>query len=459
MEAQALRRDEVTYFFRGRHYPLAPSDRLHRWERRGVAMREVLNSTLNFGGDSGTLTPEADLTHPASEAVFLKVLEERRPELIHVQELIGLPSSLIEIGIAHGIPVVATLHDYFPLCPVIKLYDIDGRLCHRHDVGAQCARCSTFAPAGRSAFAIKTMAYELRRGMGPKRGGQAVRAGQRLLARSSPRPSPGDTPSRTAEPLRYQARRDINVGRLNRLDALVAPSRRVREIYAELGVDDTRLRVVHLTLRHLQDLRPQRLTAVPGPVRFVSLNGIGSQEKGAEVIGHAIEALHHDGLTGRFTLDLHGYTSDAGRSRVHGLPGVHVHGSYTPAQIDRLLDGYHVGIVPSVWEEPYGLVGLELLAKGIPVIGNARGGIVDYTEDGTTGWINRAADATGLAEIMRSIIADPGQVVERNRWIREHRTQLIKPLELHLAELDELYAEVIDGAGHRRSALKRLTGG
>src|SRR5579884_3941354 len=76
MEAQAARGDEVSYFFRGRHYPLAPNDRLHRWHRAGVEMREVLNSTLNFGGDRGTLTPEADLVHPPSEAAFLDVLDE-----------------------------------------------------------------------------------------------------------------------------------------------------------------------------------------------------------------------------------------------------------------------------------------------------------------------------------------------------------------------------------------------
>jgi glycosyltransferase involved in cell wall biosynthesis len=138
------------------------------------------------------------------------------------------------------------------------------------------------------------------------------------------------------------------------------------------------------------------------------------------------------------------------------MPNVHVRAGYAPSEVDRILDGYHVGIVPSIWEEAYGYVGPELLSKGIPVIGNARGGIVDYTHDGTTGWVNRTADAGGLAQIIRSIIAEPKQVADRNAWILEHRDELIKPLERHLAELEEVYTSIIEAADERRRELERV---
>lgn len=463
MDAQTRRGDEVTYFFRGRHYPLAPDDRLHAWERRGVAMREVLNSTLTFGGDNGTLTPEADLTHPPSEVAFLKVLREQRPEIIHVQEVIGLPTSLIDIAIAHGVPIIATLQDYFPLCPVLKLYDVDDQLCNRHDVGAQCARCSATAPSSRRMFMSMTVAYELRRRLGAERGERLVRAGERVLARTVG--PPGTAPNAPPPPppaadddraLRYQARRDINVARLSRMDALVAQSHRVAEIYCELGVDASRVRVLHLTLRHLQDLHSQRFEAPPSPVRFVTLNGAASRQKGADVILGAATALHREGLAARFTLDLYGYTADWARAQLEPIPNVNVHAGYAQQAIDQVLDGYHVGIVPSVWEEAYGYVGPEFLSKGIPVIGNARGGIVDYTHDGTTGWVNHTSDAAGLAEIIRSIVSDPQQVVDRNAWILAHRSELIKPLERHVGELDALYRELIETSAARRRELAQV---
>lgn len=463
MAAQAARGDQVAYFFRGRHYPLVPDDRLHRWRRDGVAMLELLNSTLTFGGDTGTLTPESDISHPPSEAAFSDVLEQHRPDVIHIQEIIGLPTSLIDLAVAQGVPVIATLQDYFPLCPVLKLYDIDGQLCHRHDVGAQCARCSAFAPAGRRMFLNKTVAYELRRRLGSSRGDRVVATGERVVGRlmGPPAPAPEDgaappPPAGDAAALRYQARRDINVERLSRIDALVAQSHRVAEIYGDLGVERSRLRVIHLTLRHLAELRPQRFESPPMPVKFVTLNGAASREKGADVIVGAARALANEGLQDKFVLDLFGYTSESARERLGEVASVRVHPGYAPGEVDRILDGYHVGIVPSVWEEAYGYVGPEFLSKGIPVIGNARGGIVDYTQDGTTGWVNRSADAEGLAAIMRQIISEPQQVIDRNRWILEHRERIIKPLHRHLQEVDQVYGDVIEAVRLRRSELAEL---
>jgi glycosyltransferase involved in cell wall biosynthesis len=190
----------------------------------------------------------------------------------------------------------------------------------------------------------------------------------------------------------------------------------------------------------------------------VCLNGIGSRQKGAEVLIEAVETLNRGGLADRFTLDLYGYSAAWAVERLDGVANVGIHAGYEPSEIERLLDGYHVGIVPSVWEEPYAYVGPELLAKGIPVIGNARGGIVDYTTDGATGWVNRSANADGLAEIMRTIIDDPQQVLVRNRWILDHRAELIRPLDRHLGELDDLYGEVIAAAAERRRGLERQAG-
>src|SRR3712207_8608199 len=40
--------------------------------------------------------------------------------------------------------------------------------------------------------------------------------------------------------------------------------------------------------------------------------------------------------------------------------------------------------------------GVEMLAKGVPIIGNAMGGIVDYLKPGVTGWLNSTNSADGL---------------------------------------------------------------
>lgn len=447
MEGQAKRGHEVAYLFRGRHYPGVPDDRMHPWSRRGVAMREILNSTLVFGGDSGTLTPEADLQHPPSERHFERTLDAFGPDVVHIQEMIGLPTAIIDLLHLRQVPMLATLQDYLPLCPTLKLYDVDRQICLRDDVGAQCARCSAHAPAGRRAFLAKTAHFELRRRLGERGAPQAVRAARRVgraagASRGAPEPDVAAQPAAVASPLAYQARRDTNVRRLNRLDVLVAQSRRVAEIYERLGVDPGRIRTIQLTLGHLEAMTVQPMGKVTGPLRFAVVNAAASEAKGAEVLLGALTELHAAGLGARFTLAVFGYLPDTVAEALSRFPSVRLAGEFEPQHLDRMLRGLHVGIVPSVWEEAYGYVGVEFLAKGIPVIGNARGGIVDYTREGETGWVNHGADAPGLASIMTSLIVRPEEVLERHRWLIGHRDEVIKPLGRHLDELDHILGEI-----------------
>jgi glycosyltransferase involved in cell wall biosynthesis len=66
-----------------------------------------------------------------------------------------------------------------------------------------------------------------------------------------------------------------------------------------------------------------------------------------------------------------------------------------------------VGLVPSVWEEPFGIVALEAMATRTPVIASRIGGLTDIVQDGETGLLVAPGDADALAGAMRRLIGDP----------------------------------------------------
>jgi len=68
-----------------------------------------------------------------------------------------------------------------------------------------------------------------------------------------------------------------------------------------------------------------------------------------------------------------------------------------------------VVVLPSVWPEPFGLVGIEAFAAGRPVVASSTGGVGDWLEDGVSGLCVKPADAGGLARALNELLADPAR--------------------------------------------------
>ncbi|MET0566188.1 MAG: glycosyltransferase family 4 protein [Acidimicrobiia bacterium] len=65
----------------------------------------------------------------------------------------------------------------------------------------------------------------------------------------------------------------------------------------------------------------------------------------------------------------------------------------------RLLGGAHALVMPLRWHEPFGLVAVESLATGTPVIGWRMGALPEIIEDGVSGFlVGNVAEAVGSVE-------------------------------------------------------------
>jgi glycosyltransferase involved in cell wall biosynthesis len=79
-----------------------------------------------------------------------------------------------------------------------------------------------------------------------------------------------------------------------------------------------------------------------------------------------------------------------------------------------------VAVVPSVWPEPLGLVAVEAMLAGRPVVASDAGGLRDVVRDGTTGLLVPPGDAVALAAALDRLLDDPALRDRLGRAGREH---------------------------------------
>jgi glycosyltransferase involved in cell wall biosynthesis len=95
------------------------------------------------------------------------------------------------------------------------------------------------------------------------------------------------------------------------------------------------------------------------------------------------------------------------RVRERGLQGrVELAGFIPHERLRAELIGAAAAVVPSIWQEPLGLVVLEALACGLPVIASAVGGIPEMVRDGENGLLVPPGDASLLAAAIDRVVGD-----------------------------------------------------
>ncbi len=107
-----------------------------------------------------------------------------------------------------------------------------------------------------------------------------------------------------------------------------------------------------------------------------------------------------------------GFQLDAARRLARRLgirERVNFKGWLAAEQLAQELADASVVAVPSLWPEPFGLVGIEALAAGRPVVASAAGGVRDWLQHGVNGLLVRPGHVRGLADALRELLADPAR--------------------------------------------------
>jgi D-inositol-3-phosphate glycosyltransferase len=187
------------------------------------------------------------------------------------------------------------------------------------------------------------------------------------------------------------------------LKKLGVPSRRISVIPCGVDLD-------HFTPDGPRDDRRRRHRVV-SVGRLVPRKGVGT-------VIEAIAALAAEGLDVELVIVGGGESSGDGDPELRRLAGiaaregatdhVDIRGQVPQSALPELYRSADV-VVCAPWYEPFGIVPLEAMACGIPVVASSVGGLIDSVVDGGTGRHVPPRDAVAVADAVRELLLDEPQ--------------------------------------------------
>jgi glycosyltransferase involved in cell wall biosynthesis len=345
----------------------------------------------------------------------LASLRSWRPDLIFSH---GLHDPRFEKQVLKIAPAVLFAHDYYGTC-------ISGEKINKYPVPQPCTR----------RFGAQCLLHYLPRGCG------------------------GFSPITMVRLYQKQKRRLANV---NRYAAVVTHSSHMRDEYVRQGCDPRRIHnISYYSERANMAIRKALAQRVLDDVS--RRNGLASCRllflgrmsflKGGKTFMASLPRVHellqrpvHVTFAGEGP-ERQKWEKEAARlTAQHDWLKIEFPGWLARPKLDSVFSETDLLVFPSLWPEPFGLIGLEAGHRSVPIAAFAVGGIPDWLFDGVNGHLapGNPPTAKGLAEAIAKCLRTPGT----HRKLKRGAFEVSKKFSVqnHLANLLGIFHQVVEEA-------------
>lgn len=368
----------------------------------GVKVYDIFNSP-NW---SGKMDPVSQVSCPSVERLVVDIVDQEAPAVVHAHELTFYSCNLLSVIRARGYPVVKTMHNYWDVCPQRDLLRGDRTNCSDFRDGADCVGCKMLPMITPSISALSRIGSR----------GTLMTSVKKLVKPALNSLITRSTIDLNFNSTQYANRRSAFVQMLNSLSAIHVYSHGSRKIFEEYGVRSDLLKYIPVSTTLIDSVLRRESRPFSREITFVYRGGL-APNKGVHMLIEAFRGVDQN----RAKLIIYGggaleYEAELKRA-AQGARIVFM-GRYRSSDLDRINAQTDVGVVPSLANELFGLVGVEFTNAGIPVIASDGGGTKDYVVPGKSGFLFRNGDVQGLRAIMCGIVNEPGALAKLKfeRW-------------------------------------------
>ncbi|MDX2970323.1 glycosyltransferase [Kribbella solani] len=318
------------------------------------------------GWQKATL-PARVVWNPTSKRDLTAVLRDFQPDVVHVHNTFPVlsPSVLYACREAN-VPVVITLHNYKLLCASGDFYR-DGAVCH------DCAAGSPLPAVSHSCY----------------RGSKVATATTVLNTRSH----------------RRSWRKLVS--------AYLFLSESQRSLLAGMDFDPDRSFVRHNYVPYDGPVGGAKQHQVAYVGRLDAAKGAPLLMKGWD----AYRAIAGDDAL-RLVIAGGGPMLDEVTAWAADRPSVDLRGLMTKPEVFELIAASRAVVLPSEWEETFGLVVVEAMAVGVPLLASGHGSFPELVSDGVDGALFDPRRPEELAKLLLDVDTNPDRYEELGRAAR-----------------------------------------
>lgn len=355
-------------------------------DQESEALAGLGHEVMQFGGSSDEIAqwpavkklslPVRTIWSRETHRDLKALLQRRRPDVVHVHNTFPLLSAAVLHACGDTrVPVVTTLHNYRLLCA-----------------------SGTFFRAG-------TVCHDCAGGL-PHRG----------VLHGCYRGSPAATaPLALAMGLHRQAWRSL-------VSAYIFVSASQRDLLKNFGFPPGRVFVRH-------NLIPRRDLPVVTRTPTVLYAGRLDEAKGTRLLMAAWDRyLQKTGEPGlKLGIAGGGALEDEVAAWATARPSVELHGTVSGDRCAELISQARAVLVPSAWQETFGLIAIEAMAAGVPPIASGHGSFTELITPGLDGVLFGPGDPVALAHAIADVEADPERYEVYGRQARKTYEERFDP--------------------------------
>lgn len=380
-----------------RYRSAAPSGENRVVEQEGEALTDLGHEVRRFTRDSDEISqwslvkkaslPARTIWNWESFRDMKAALREYRPEVVHVHNTFPLLSAAVLHACRDaGVPVVATIHNYGLAC-ANRAFFRDGAVCHdclhRSPVNAVRHGCYRDSQAATLPVAMAMTAHR--------------RAWRSLIS------------------------------------AYILISASQHDLLRGIGLPEDRVFVRY-------NLIPRRDRLATAAEPMVVYAGRLDEIKGVRLLmagwDRYLQEAGQPGLT--LVIAGAGILGEEVTAWASARPSVVLTGALSSAECAGLISRARAVLLPSAWEETFGLVAVEAMAAGVPPVAAGHGSFPELITPGVDGALFDPGDPAALGRAIADVERNPEQYAALGEQARKTYEERFDP-DRNLAELLEIY--------------------